>query len=77
MLTPARMWRSWIASCASAETRASATRSLMPSTSLGSSTTWASTTPPSALSRSSTWGRYSSPWAFSALKLGSAPRRAP
>ncbi len=66
------MWRSWIAACASARTRASATRSLTPSTRRSSATTCAATPAPSARSRSSTCGRYSSPWAFSTLNRGSA-----
>ncbi len=49
MPTPASMWRSWIARCASTRTRASVARSLTPSTSASSSTTCAATFAPSAL----------------------------
>ncbi len=73
MPTPARMCRSWIAACASARTRASASRSLTPSTSRSSSTRCAATAAPSARSRSSTCGRYSSPCALSVLRRGSVP----
>ncbi len=76
MPTPASMCRSWIAACASPRTRASAARSLTPSTSRSSSTTCAATAAPSARSTSSTCGRYSSPCALLALSRGSAWRSA-
>ncbi len=60
-----------------ARTRASAARSLTPSTRRSSSSRCAATRAPSARSRSSTCGRYSSPCALSVPSRGSARRSAP
>ena len=46
IVTPARWWASWMRCCASAAHRARSTRSLTPSVSVGSVTTWAWTRRP-------------------------------
>ncbi len=43
IVTPASMWRSWIWRCATAATSASCTRSLIPSSSSGSDSSYAPT----------------------------------
>ena len=57
IVTPARMWRSWIARCASLLHPGEAGAVVDAEHEPGSSTTWAATVAPSARSRSSTCGR--------------------